>query len=38
MKFPGANLHSDPVHTTHHLYKKVVLAVIKIAAVQFEQR
>ena len=20
-KYPGANLHSDPVHTTHNLYK-----------------
>ena len=36
--YPGANLHSDPVHTTHNLYKQVLLAAIKMASEQFEQR
>ena len=36
--YPGAYLHSDPVHTTHNLYKQVVLTAIKMASEQFEQR
>ena len=34
--YPGVNLGSDPIHTTHRLYKEVILVVLKKSRQHYE--